>query len=267
MALVSIVLIGMRSLAVQLSNPFGNDSVDFEIEKFMKGAYTNAVAQLSAERPTSKSALPLGVKNPLLEAGGPMSVTEAEAAAAWVQPDPSASLLPPPTLAMEAGMKAVVAQEAARSMPTSHTTRVMGGSPVLPTCSPKPMPLPGATAGVATAGTATAGAARTPPTRTAGSASGMLPLGAGARGLGPEGPSSVSTFGASALLPTIDGGGRGVYRPPRANIHSNYARSASGEPPAPRFHVTSRVGEIPTPSGLSQVGEIRPGECPSGVMA
>ena len=37
MAIVSIVLIGMRGLAVALSNPFGEDSVDFDIELFMKG--------------------------------------------------------------------------------------------------------------------------------------------------------------------------------------------------------------------------------------
>jgi predicted membrane chloride channel (bestrophin family) len=43
---ISIVLIGMRGLAVQLSNPFGTDAVDFELETFMRGAYKNAVAHL-----------------------------------------------------------------------------------------------------------------------------------------------------------------------------------------------------------------------------
>lgn len=46
LAFVTIVLLGMRGLAVQLSNPFGDDAVDFEIETFMRGAFTNAVAHL-----------------------------------------------------------------------------------------------------------------------------------------------------------------------------------------------------------------------------
>ena len=70
MVIISIVLVGMRSLAVQLSNPFGNDSVDFDIEKFMKGAYTNAVALLLAERDVCASAAPSQMRCPLLPDGG-----------------------------------------------------------------------------------------------------------------------------------------------------------------------------------------------------
>ena len=49
MVFVTIVLLGMRGLAVQLSNPFGTDAVDFELEAFMKGAYENAKAHLRQE--------------------------------------------------------------------------------------------------------------------------------------------------------------------------------------------------------------------------
>ena len=50
MSLISIVLVGMRSLAVQLSDPFGDDLVDFEIEDFLKSAFMNAVAHLREPR-------------------------------------------------------------------------------------------------------------------------------------------------------------------------------------------------------------------------
>lgn len=68
MAFITIVLLGMRGLAVQLSNPFGNDAVDFEIEKFLKGSYTNAVAHLReaevrvdvGSMPTSRMRNPVG---------------------------------------------------------------------------------------------------------------------------------------------------------------------------------------------------------------
>ena len=104
MAIVSIVLIGMRGLAVQLSNPFGNDSVDFEIESFMKGAYTNAVAHLKAERPVSGALMPIGLKNPLLDDADPACVSPAEIAAAWVKPSSKSKLMPPPTPAMQSRM-------------------------------------------------------------------------------------------------------------------------------------------------------------------
>ena len=56
----------MRGLAVQLSNPFGNDAVDFEIEKFMLGSYSNAVAHLrSADIVLDVFDLPPKMRNPL----------------------------------------------------------------------------------------------------------------------------------------------------------------------------------------------------------
>ena len=62
----TVVLLGMRGLAVQLSNPFGNDAVDFEIEKFMLGSYSNAVAHLrSADIVLDVFDLPPKMRNPL----------------------------------------------------------------------------------------------------------------------------------------------------------------------------------------------------------
>ena len=72
MAFISAVLLGMRGLAVQLSNPFGTGSVDFELEAFLNGAYTNAVAHLSSDaHDPCGSALPDTMQNPLAVDGRP----------------------------------------------------------------------------------------------------------------------------------------------------------------------------------------------------
>jgi len=39
-------LLGMRALAISLSDPFGGDEVDFNLEAFLKAAYTDSIAQL-----------------------------------------------------------------------------------------------------------------------------------------------------------------------------------------------------------------------------
>ena len=67
--IVSIVLVGLRSLSVQLSNPFGDDLVDFNIEEFMHREYKNVLSMLTTElhAPHSK-VLPQGLSNPLLTA-------------------------------------------------------------------------------------------------------------------------------------------------------------------------------------------------------
>ena len=70
--IISIVLVGMRSLAVQLSTPFGNDSVDFDIEKFMKGALDNSIAHLKSYRKicSNEDQAVHGIKNPLIDPKG-----------------------------------------------------------------------------------------------------------------------------------------------------------------------------------------------------
>ena len=65
-AIVAIVLIGLRALSVQLSNPFGDDLVDLPLEAYMQAAYKNAVALLTSEMPpVGHTKLPLGMSNPL----------------------------------------------------------------------------------------------------------------------------------------------------------------------------------------------------------
>ena len=61
--LLSIFLIGMRSIALKLSNPFGTNKLDFDLEMLMKGVYDEAVAQLTMrERPPSLDTLPEGMR-------------------------------------------------------------------------------------------------------------------------------------------------------------------------------------------------------------
>jgi len=112
MGLASSILIGMRSLAVQLSDPFGNDEVDFEVEEFLTSAYANAVAHLKApcHQPCLRK-LPGGLTSPLYGPGeqpdqdgepdeNPASVDEKPGGADEMAERllPHASRLPPPTL-------------------------------------------------------------------------------------------------------------------------------------------------------------------------
>ena len=66
MAFISIVLLGLCSLSIVLSNPFGTDSVDFDCEAFLMAAFGNARAHLcAAEHEACATALPSGMENPL----------------------------------------------------------------------------------------------------------------------------------------------------------------------------------------------------------
>jgi len=61
-----IAVLGIKATAVQLSDPFGDDAVDFELESFMKGAMTNAIAKLSDNHKCWARELPVGMVNPLV---------------------------------------------------------------------------------------------------------------------------------------------------------------------------------------------------------
>lgn len=62
---ICTILIGMQAIAVAMSDPFGDDDTDFDIELFMSEAYDNAIALLCDERETQYSRLPAGMENPL----------------------------------------------------------------------------------------------------------------------------------------------------------------------------------------------------------
>ena len=44
--LLCLLFIGLKEVAVQMSNPFGDDTVDFDVERFLRSAYNNSVAML-----------------------------------------------------------------------------------------------------------------------------------------------------------------------------------------------------------------------------
>ena len=92
MLIISLVLLGMRGLAVQLSNPFGDDSVDFNLESFMSGAYKNALSYLREdEHQPSLGAMPSNeMRNPLLGQGNPLAVSEDDRKVAWMKPNSKA---------------------------------------------------------------------------------------------------------------------------------------------------------------------------------
>jgi len=64
MILFTSVIVGMRTLAISLSDPFGGDEVDFNLEAFLKAAYTDTIAQLhTVPRRASLGRLPVGYDN------------------------------------------------------------------------------------------------------------------------------------------------------------------------------------------------------------
>ena len=63
---ICLIFLGLKEVAVAMNDPFGDDDVDFEVEKMLQGAYKNAVAVLSdCRQPLGTTAG--GVGNPLKE--------------------------------------------------------------------------------------------------------------------------------------------------------------------------------------------------------
>ena len=67
-AVLCLVFLGLREVAVSMADPFGDDDVDFDLERMLSGAYKNAVALLQDQRASSGAALPDGVHNPVVDA-------------------------------------------------------------------------------------------------------------------------------------------------------------------------------------------------------
>ena len=64
-AIVCVVFIGLRDLAVSMANPFGDDEIDFKFEKFLGSSYTTALAFLCDKHHPSGTELPNDLTNPL----------------------------------------------------------------------------------------------------------------------------------------------------------------------------------------------------------
>jgi len=65
-AIFCIIMIGLQSVAVAMSDPFGTDDLDFDLERFLATAYDNAVALITEQRAAMQDRLPSDMQaNPL----------------------------------------------------------------------------------------------------------------------------------------------------------------------------------------------------------
>ena len=62
------IIIGLQSIAIAMSDPFGRDDLDFDLQRFLMAAYDNAVAMLTDQRTALHDRLPLDcAENPLAD--------------------------------------------------------------------------------------------------------------------------------------------------------------------------------------------------------
>jgi len=73
--IVSLVLLGLKEVAICLADPFGDDAVDFNVDVFLMAAYKNAVANLSDDHEPCGASMPAELSNPLKVKPGPPKQT------------------------------------------------------------------------------------------------------------------------------------------------------------------------------------------------
>ncbi|KAL1506980.1 hypothetical protein AB1Y20_007844 [Prymnesium parvum] len=61
----SLVLLGLKEVAVCLADPFGDDAVDFNVDTFLLAAYKNAIANLNDDHAPHGSTMPSEITNPI----------------------------------------------------------------------------------------------------------------------------------------------------------------------------------------------------------
>jgi len=66
--ILSVIEIGLERIAAAMSDPFGDDEIDFDIEALLSSAYNNATAYLREEKPACGGKLPGGILNVLTTA-------------------------------------------------------------------------------------------------------------------------------------------------------------------------------------------------------
>ena len=69
--------LGLKEVAVAMSDPFGDDDIDFDTTGMLSGAYNNAVACLQDSRPVASKKLN-GLSNPVVDGIRPASATAAK---------------------------------------------------------------------------------------------------------------------------------------------------------------------------------------------
>ena len=70
--IITVIMIGLQAVAVAMSDPFGDDDIDFDLESFLKGAYDNAVALITDQRVALHNSLP-----PDMDLNFPLADTQA----------------------------------------------------------------------------------------------------------------------------------------------------------------------------------------------
>jgi len=63
--LFALIEIGLQEISAAMSDPFGDDDIDFDTEGLLASAYNNAIAYLREGKEICGSALPPGIENPL----------------------------------------------------------------------------------------------------------------------------------------------------------------------------------------------------------
>ena len=62
---ICLIVLGLKNLASAMADPFGDDVIDFKVEKFLAGMYENSIANITEVYSTCGSGLPEGLQNPL----------------------------------------------------------------------------------------------------------------------------------------------------------------------------------------------------------
>ena len=63
--IICLIVLGLKNLAVAMSDPFGDDVIDFKVERFLAGMFDNSVAHLCETYKAHGTTLPEGIHNPL----------------------------------------------------------------------------------------------------------------------------------------------------------------------------------------------------------
>jgi predicted membrane chloride channel (bestrophin family) len=65
-SIICTIFIGMKNLAVAMSDPFGDDAIDFKLEAFLNASYGNAIAHFMDEHVVLGDTCPEGMMVPML---------------------------------------------------------------------------------------------------------------------------------------------------------------------------------------------------------
>jgi len=75
-AVVCLIFMGMKELSVAMADPFGDDVIDFKIEKYMAAMYDNAISHLEDHFKAHGTSIPAGINNPLPPNTGGVDIAE-----------------------------------------------------------------------------------------------------------------------------------------------------------------------------------------------